>query len=293
MQSAVVVNVALLFTRCTAGVAARARRRTVAAAITLLAVVLIVVLPFIFISAALINEALAMVARFQSPESNPAAYFRTLYEALPSWIGEVLARFQIADFDELQTRLAQLFVQGSQLFATQALRLGRNPSSSSSPVHLAYVALPEQGRRRLPGCATRCAADEHQRRLTEKFTAVVRATVKGNFVIAVVQGTLGGLAFWFLDIRGPLLWALTMGFLSLVPAIGAAMVWLPVALYLLAAGDTASGIGLIVWGAAVIGLVDNLLRPALVGRNPAPHWGCGHDARRLAAFGIHDFVLAL
>ena len=69
-----------------------------------------------------------------------------------------------------------------------------------------------------------------------KFTIVIRATVKGNLLVALLQGALGGLMFWFLGINAPLLWAVLMAFLSLLPAIGSGLVWMPVAVYLLATG---------------------------------------------------------
>jgi predicted PurR-regulated permease PerM len=86
--------------------------------------------------------------------------------------------------------------------------------------------------------------------------------------VAVLQGALGGLIFWFLGIRAALLWAVVMAFLSLLPAVGAALVWLPVAIYFLATGAVWQGLVLIAYGGLVIGLVDNLLRPILVGATP-------------------------
>src|SRR4029079_14574288 len=73
-------------------------------------------------------------------------------------------------------------------------------------------------------------------RLIERFTTVVRATVKGNVLVAAAQGALGGLAFWALGVHAPILSAVVMGFLSLLPAVGAALIWAHVAIYLLAVG---------------------------------------------------------
>ena len=72
---------------------------------------------------------------------------------------------------------------------------------------------------------SRAAAEPQKRRLQLKFNRVVRATVKGNVLVAVTQGALGGLIFWFLDIPSALLWAVLMAFLSLLPAVGAGLVW--------------------------------------------------------------------
>jgi predicted PurR-regulated permease PerM len=103
--------------------------------------------------------------------------------------------------------------------------------------------------------------------LMEKFTVVIRATVKGGILVALAQGALGGLIFWILGINAALLWAVLMAFLSLLPAVGAGLVWMPVALYLLATGSVVQGVILIAYGFLVIGLVDNILRPMLVGKD--------------------------
>src|SRR5205807_8462683 len=78
--------------------------------------------------------------------------------------------------------------------------------------------------------------------LFNTFTMVIRATVKGSILVAILQGALGGLIFWFLGIHAPLLWAVLMSFLSLLPAVGAALVWLPVAIYFLATGAAWQGV---------------------------------------------------
>jgi predicted PurR-regulated permease PerM len=91
--------------------------------------------------------------------------------------------------------------------------------------------------------------------------------VKGNLVVAILQGALGGLIFWILGVHAPVMWAVLMSVLSLLPAVGCAMVWLPVALYFFATGAIVSGVVLILYGLFVIGLVDNALRPILVGKD--------------------------
>jgi predicted PurR-regulated permease PerM len=91
--------------------------------------------------------------------------------------------------------------------------------------------------------------------------------VKGNIVVALVQGALGGLIFWLLGIHAALLWAVLMAAVSLLPAVGTALIWLPVAVYLLASGSVWKGIVLVAYGVVVIGLVDNVLRPVLVGKD--------------------------
>jgi predicted PurR-regulated permease PerM len=133
----------------------------------------------------------------------------------------------------------------------------------------------------------------HKRHLFKKFTTVIRATVKGNVAVAAVQGALGGVAFWFLGIQGALLWAVLMGFLSLLPAIGAAVVWLPVAIYFLVTGAIWQGVTLIVFGVLVIGLVDNVLRPILVGKDTQmpDYVVLISTLGGMALFGLNGFVI--
>ena len=109
--------------------------------------------------------------------------------------------------------------------------------------------------------------DHREERLFRKFAAVTRATVKGSLLVAIAQGALGGLIFWVLDIRAALLWGVVMTLLSLIPVVGAALVWMPTALFLLATGHYWQGGLLIAYGVCVIGLADNILRPVLVGRD--------------------------
>jgi predicted PurR-regulated permease PerM len=101
----------------------------------------------------------------------------------------------------------------------------------------------------------------------QQFVVVIRATIKGSVVVAIVQGTIGGIVFWALGIQGPLLWGVLMGCFSLIPAVGSGLIWAPVALYLIATGAVMKGIILIICGFFVIGLIDNILRPILVGRD--------------------------
>ena len=108
---------------------------------------------------------------------------------------------------------------------------------------------------------------ETQRKLADSIISVSRATIKGTLVIGIIQGALGGVAFAFVGVEAAAFWGVVMAVASVIPAIGPAIVWIPCAIYLAFTGEIASGIGLAVWGVFVVGLADNLLRPALVGRD--------------------------
>jgi predicted PurR-regulated permease PerM len=109
--------------------------------------------------------------------------------------------------------------------------------------------------------------DERERLLFSKFAEVSRATIKGTFVVGIIQGTMGGLAFWLLGIDAAVLWGVIMVILSILPAVGSGFVWGPAALILILTGSWIKGIILLIIGILIIGLVDNFLRPILVGRD--------------------------
>jgi len=110
-------------------------------------------------------------------------------------------------------------------------------------------------------------SDEDETRMLARLTSITRATVKGTLVIGVVQGALAGVAFWVAGIDGAALWGTIMTILSIIPGIGAALVWLPVVIFLFVTGQYLTATLLAAWCAAVVGTVDNFLRPVLVGRD--------------------------
>lgn len=273
------------------------QRRTPAALLTLLAVLLIVILPMGLLVATLAREAASMYEHLKSGELNPTLYFHGVFEALPPWITALLDRFGLVNFATLQRRLAAALAQGSQFIATQALSIGQVTfefvASLFITMYLAFFLIRDG--ESVAG-AVRGAlplAPAHKRELLGKFTTVIRATVKGNLLVAAIQGALGGLAFWFFGVSGALLWAVLMAFLSLLPAVGAALVWLPVAVYLLVTGAVWQGIALVAWGVLVIGLIDNLLRPLLVGKDTGmpDYLVLITTLGGIAVMGINGFVI--
>jgi predicted PurR-regulated permease PerM len=271
-------------------------RRTPAALLTLLIVVTLVIVPFALVSAALAREAVLLYQRVQSGEWNAVSYFRHLFDALPAPLLSLLERFGWTDFDTLQRRLTEAMAQGSQFIATRALSIGQDTFEFVVNLFITgYIAffmirdgdaLAHTVRQAIP------LSPAHKRELLEKFATVIRATVKGSLVVAAIQGALGGLAFWFLGVGGALLWAVLMAFLALLPAIGAALVWMPVAIYFFLTGAVWQGVALLAWGMLVIGLIDNLLRPALVGKDTRmPDYVVMITTLGgMAAFGINGFV---
>jgi predicted PurR-regulated permease PerM len=109
--------------------------------------------------------------------------------------------------------------------------------------------------------------DEDEDELIGRFVSVTRATLKGSLMIGGIQGLLTGLAFWAAGIQGAAFWGTVVVVLSVIPGVGAPLVWVPAAIWLFASGQTAGGIGLTLWCAVVVGSIDNVLRPRLVGND--------------------------
>jgi len=110
-------------------------------------------------------------------------------------------------------------------------------------------------------------SDEDEALMLQRFISITRATVKGTLVIGIIQGALAGFAFWLAGIDGAAFWGTIMAILSIVPGIGAALIWVPAVIYLIVTGQLLAGLLLFAWCAAVVGTIDNILRPILVGKD--------------------------
>jgi predicted PurR-regulated permease PerM len=244
-------------------------RRNTAASLTLLLVIAIVIIPAFTIGSLLIDEALVTYARLQSREIDFGRVFQDLQNGIPPSVATQLERFGMGDFAAIQQKFSTVITGGLKLAAAQAVNIGQSAFSFTMSMgimlYLTFFLLRDgrQLTRRIGEAVPLHAAKKTA--LFEKFTTVIRATIKGSIVVAIVQGLLGGLIFWSLDIRASLLWGVVMGVLSLVPAIGTGLIWVPVAIYLLVTGSVWQGVVLILCGIFVISMVDNVLRPILVG----------------------------
>jgi len=136
-------------------------------------------------------------------------------------------------------------------------------------------------------------AEADKDRMVGKFVSVARATLKGTVVIGMAQGVLGGLAFWVAGIDGALFWGTVMTVLSIIPGVGSAIVWVPTAIVLAATGSWVKAIVLSAFFMLVVGTVDNLLRPILVGRDTQMHelMIFFSTLGGLLAFGVMGFIL--
>ncbi|MFH0021048.1 AI-2E family transporter [Pseudomonas fluorescens] len=264
---------------------------------TLSLCLIIAILPVIIVSILLVQEGATVYKNIESGELDIAAYLAQFKHSLPPYFQHLLDRFGMGELDSLREKIVKAAMQGSQVLATQAFSFGQGTFefvvSFFIMLYLLFFFLrdgPELARKMRTAVPLE---ENHKRRLQLKFNRVVRATVKGNVLVAVTQGALGGAIFWFLDIPSALLWAVLMAFLSLLPAVGAGIVWAPVAVYFLLSGMIWQGVVLGLFGVFVIGLVDNVLRPILVGKDTKmpDYMILISTLGGLAVFGLNGFVI--
>jgi predicted PurR-regulated permease PerM len=244
-------------------------RNSLAAIVSVLLVVLIVILPLAGLATAVTTEAAALYQRISAGDLGVQSIYEELQRRLPP-VADGLRGLGV-DPAELEGRLSSAGVELGRLIASRALSLGQDTLRVTVffflMLYLLFFFL-RDGPRLLDGLVRALPlGDDRERHLLERFAEVSRATIKGTLVVGIVQGTIGGIAFWLLGIGAAVLWGVVMTLLSIIPAVGPALVWIPAAIYLLLNGQVIAGIVLIAIGVLVIGLVDNLLRPILVGRD--------------------------
>ncbi len=247
-------------------------RRATAAVLTLVVILLVVVTPLVLFMGIVATEALDIS---QSVTPWVRQHIRE-----PSKLGQLLERLPYAD--QIQTQVQAYSTQIIEKMGELAGRVSSFLVNSLSAAtrgtvgflfHLFvmlyamffFLAGGRQVLDRTLGYVPLPEADKEL--MVDKFVSVARATLKGTFVVGVVQGGLAGLALAVVGIQGATFWGTLMVVLSIVPALGTALVWVPAVAYLFAVGKTTSAIGLALWCALIVGTVDNFLRPKLVGRD--------------------------
>lgn len=252
-------------------------RRNLAALITLALVLLIVILPLTLVVGMLTQEISAALVRFRTDLPQLTIAFQQLLDRLPASVHRVMDLAGVQDLNAIQQRLGDGAAQIGRFVAVNLVSIGQNTAqllvSFGVMLYLLFFLLRDGA---ILGTIVRRAIpldERHKSQLIRQFTTVVRATVKGNIAVAVAQGALGGFIFAVLGIQGSVLAAVVMAFLSLLPAVGAAFVWVPVGVWLLLSGSIWKGVVLFAFCGIIVSLVDNVLRPILVGKDTKmPDW---------------------
>jgi predicted PurR-regulated permease PerM len=266
-----------------------------AAVITLLLCILVVIFPVVLVVSSVISEGVVVYDKLQSGEINPGLYIDSMHTAFPA-LNNLLSKFGFS-IDNLKADAINGAMSSGKFIASHTLTLGQDAFELlMNLVLMLYIAffmlrdgsyLVDLMVRALP------LGDTRERMLFALFAEVTRATIKGNVVIAIMQGLIGGITLWALGVHGALLWGVLMAFASLVPAVGSALIWIPIALYLTAIGEVTSALILAGIGAGVIGMLDNVLRPILVGRDTKlpDYLVLLSTLGGIAMFGINGFVI--
>jgi predicted PurR-regulated permease PerM len=242
------------------------------AAITLLIVTVVIVLPAIILGMLMFNEAVDLYDKVRTNQDFIVNYVDQTFTALKN--NSALARLnldtgfinnQIKEWgSDLTPRLAKIisdFTQNSFIFLAMFIIM----------MYTLFFFI-RDGERMLRKLMYLSPLDnKFENIMYKKFTVTANATIKGTLIVGLIQGALGGIMFAIAGIDGALIWAVIMALLSIIPGIGSAIVWFPAALILIFTGQVWQGIMILIVGALIIGTIDNLLRPILVGKDIEMH----------------------
>ena len=269
-------------------------KSTPAALLTLVLCLVIAILPLSLIGLLFLEESEMIYREILAGDLTFNRLFTALYTHLPKWAIHFLQSIGIND---LQQEMIESLRQTSRFIAGQAFFIGQNLFEYAFAfivmLYLLFFFLRDGKKlaavicRAIPLCETR------KNILLDRFTSAIRATVKGNLLVALLQGGLGGFVFGLLGIRTPVIWGTIMAVLSLSPT-GAGIIWLPAALYLLFTGAILKGlILLIIFFTITIGLADNLMRPLLREKDTRmpDYLVLLSTLSGLSLFGLNGFVI--
>ena len=266
------VVVAIMFAPLNARVLATLpMRRNLAAGITLLIVTAVAVVPAIAVTMFLLDQAGTIYIGIQAGQIDIARLFGRVQAILPDWSTGMLRRIGITDLTSLREQLSVGFVARLQGLVSRAFTIGQGAIgfllSLAVMLYMTFFLLRDGATlsRRIGLVVPLAPADRAL--LANRFVTVVRATIKGGVLVGIAQGALGGVIMMALGVPNAALWAIIMALSSLLPAVGTGLVWLPVSIYLFASSDAWRGVVMVLCGLLVIGSIDNILRPILIGRD--------------------------
>jgi predicted PurR-regulated permease PerM len=243
-----------------------------ASGFTILLLLVLVITPLSLLAGAVANEAVRVAENVR-----PWIDARI---AQPSLLDEAIRRLPY--FEYIEPHRAEIMKRGAEMVGAIGTFLANSVSAATRGTMLfvfhfflllyTMFFFLKDGPRMLQATMLYLPLDEADKeQMLDKFTSVTRATLKGTLVIGVTQGSLAGLAFWVAGIDGVIFWTTLMIAFSIIPGVGAALVWVPAVILLLAQGAIAQGVGVALFCGLVVGTVDNIMRPMLVGRDTKMH----------------------
>lgn len=276
--------------------AGRKPRRAALAIVTL--VLLCLIIPALVIALLIANELSAIASSPIAMDPQVlTAQADLLLSRLPAWAVDWLASKGVSDAGDLGQYLVGQVQANLQAISKSALSAGQSlvvtVLSVLVTLYLLFFflidgpAMVRQFKAVLP------LAPATKRHLGDRIASLARSTVKGTLLVALLQGTIGGIVFAVLGLPSPLIWGAVMAFATLLPVIGTGLIWAPTAIYLLATGQVWQGVALIACGVFIIGGADNVARPMIVGRDTGlPDWlVLISTLGGVGLFGFHGVIL--
>jgi len=242
------------------------RHPSIAALLSTALVAVVIVVPAVFVVERLITEAASGLQSLQTRvESGELQALLDSHPALAPFGAWIDRQFDLpsmmAAVATWLSNLGAIFVKGSLLQAVEVL----------ITFYLLFYVLRDRRAAKAVITSWLPLTPAETGQLLGRVAETIHATVYGTLAVAAVQGTLGGLMFWALGLPTPLLWGLVMGLLSIVPVLGAFIIWIPAAVLLVLDGSWARALILAAWGGIVVGSIDNVLRPMFVGNRLRLH----------------------
>ena len=265
-------------------------RSSLSSSITIFVILLLVILPSILILGAITNEVFKIVSMLESGSFEIGSS-----SIIPSI--ENTINLLGLNIDDIYKQLNQFVYSLSQLTYTTLMRITENIFSfivsSLIMIYLLFFFL-KDGENIINNCISVFPMDDdHERYLLNQFHQVTKVTIKGTFIVALVQGFLGFVILSILNIQGAILWGFLMALFSILPGIGTAIIWFPITIFLIYSGMWTQGLILLFSGLFIIGLVDNLLRPYLISKETSlpDYLILLTTIGGISLFGISGFVI--
>lgn len=244
-------------------------RKNLAATIMTVLILLFGIIPLVLLTVALVNQAAEIITAIESNEMNPALVLDYIEKEFPGLVN--FMEKNDLGLERLRDEISKGSVTIAQTIGSRALSYTGSVLSFSVQFTLMLYLLFfffRDGQSLMNSIVNAIPMGNiRERKLFRRFASVSRATLKGTVIVAMTQGAIGGIMFAILGIPAALLWGVMMTLLALLPVGGSAIVWLPAAVILFIQGHIAKAIILLLVGSLIIGLVDNLLRPLLVGKD--------------------------
>lgn len=244
-------------------------RNTPASLLTMLIALLVIVIPLMFLLGLIADQAVDVTTRVEPWVQKQLTESASAENTLPSWVpyAEKLEPYH----EQITTKLGEFAESTAVYLGASLARVTQGTMMFFFSMFIMLYAMfffLVSGPVLIRTCMSYLPLSQADKeKMLQVGLSVSRATIKGTLIIGIIQGALGGIGFAVAGIGSAVFWGAVMAVLSIVPGIGATLVWAPAVVYLLMSGHVVAGVLLAIWCAGVVGTIDNVLRPMLVGRD--------------------------